>query len=276
MTVVRIDDPDDERVADFVRLTDPDLRRLRSSTDGAEGEFFIAEGVGVIRSLLRSTYTVRSLFLTPARWASLEADVGRAGVDGAPVFVAEQAVLNHVAGFSLHRGALASADRPCLPTVDAVCSAANLVVVTEGLNDHENLGALFRNAAAFGVDAILLDPTSCDPLYRRAVRVSMGHVLHVPFTRIAPGAAGVAHLRRLGFEVLALTPAAGALDLRRLPAPTGPRALLLGAEGPGLIDETLAAADVRVRIPMVPGVDSLNVAAATAVALHELRRHDLT
>jgi tRNA G18 (ribose-2'-O)-methylase SpoU len=267
--LVEIDDPGDPRVADYVRLTDPELRRLRESSDGAEGGFFIAEGVTVIRALLESPYAVRSLFVTPLRWAALASSVPA----GVTVYVAAQEVLNEVAGFPLHRGALASAGRLPMRPVASVVDGCGLVVATEGVNDHENLGSLFRNAAAFGAGAVLLDPTSCDPLYRRAVRVSMGHVLRVPFTRWAGGAVGVAELRRLGFEVVALTPAADAEDVAGLGPPPGGvdgRVLLLGAEGPGLGDELLGAADRRVRIPMAAGVDSINVAAATAVALHRL------
>lgn len=266
--LVPIAGPDDDRVADYVRLTDPDLRRLREASDGADGGFFIAEGVQVIRTLLASTYTVRSLFVTPRRWEAL----APCGVpDEVPVYVADQAVLNEVAGFPLHRGALASAARPAPAPLAAVCAGVALVVATEGVNDHENLGALFRNAAAFGAGAILLDPTSCDPLYRRAVRVSMGHVLRVPFGGWSGGPAGVRQLQDLGFEVVAMTPDARAEDVAGVPTPaTGRRALLVGAEGPGLSAAVLAAADRRVRIPMAAGVDSINVAAATAVALHRL------
>ena len=267
--IVPIDDPTDPRVADFVLLTDPDLRRLREQgRDG--GGFFIAEGMLVIRTLLAdSPYAaaVRSVLVTPTRFESLR-DV-LADLD-APVYVADQAVVNEVSGFALHRGALASVDRPTLPSIEAACSAASLVVMTEGVNDHENLGALFRNCAAFGVDAVVLDRTSCDPLYRRAVRVSMGHVLRVPFT--VSDAAAVDVVRRLqsmGFEVLGLTPSAAAEDVRTERGP-GRRALVLGAEGPGLSDEVRAACDRLVRIPMAAGVDSLNVATAAAIALHEL------
>jgi tRNA G18 (ribose-2'-O)-methylase SpoU len=266
--LIEIDDPEDPRVADYVRLTDPDLRRLREASDGASGGFFIAEGVGVIRALLTSPYPVRSLFLTPLRWRTLADEVPPSTV----VYVGAQEVLNAVAGYPLHRGALGAADRLPLRDVASVCAGASLVVATEGVNDHENLGALFRNAAAFGAGAVLLDPTSCDPLYRRSVRVSMGHVLRVPFTRWAGGADGVASLQALGYEVVALTPAPDADDLRTLPPgiAAGPRVLLLGAEGPGLTPAVLAATDRRVRIPMAAGVDSINVAAATAVALHHL------
>ena len=268
--ISEVTDPGDPRVGDYVRLTDPELRRLRSSSGGLKGGFFIAEGVAVIRALLRSPYPVRSLFVTPLRLAALADSLGSSPSLGFPVYVAPQEVLNAVAGFPLHRGALASADRLPLGPVHEVCSGARLVVATEGVNDHENLGALFRNAAAFGAGAVLLDPTSCDPLYRRAVRVSMGHVLRVPFGVLAgPAVDGVRELQSLGFEVLGLTPSLEADDVREV-GKGGRRALVVGAEGPGLTDGVLAACDRRVRIAMAPGVDSLNVATAAAVALHEL------
>lgn len=263
-----VEDPADERVADFVLLTDPDLRRRREQSGGADGGFFIAEGELVIRQLLRSAYRVRSLLLTPPRLASLEADLAPLDV---PVFVAGQEVVNAISGFHLHRGALAAAERGAPLDPWAVMAAAELLVVAEGLNDHENLGALFRNAAAFGAGGILLDPTSADPLYRRSVRVSMGHVLRVPFARVTGWPRPLSELRASGFEVLALTPATDAVDICSVPR--RPRqALVVGAEGPGLSPAALAAADVRVRIPMAPGVDSLNVATAAAVALHHLGR----
>ena len=266
--VVAVDDPADERVADYVGLTDPELRRRREQPGGADGGFFIAEGVTVIRQLLRSPYRVRSLLLTPRRLEALRADLDGLG---AAVYVGAQEVVNAVSGFHLHRGALASAHREPLPDVASLAQAADLVVVTEGTNDHENLGALFRNAAAFGAGAVVLDPTSADPLYRRSIRVSMGHVLRVPFTRAAAWPGVLGDLRRLGFEVLALTPAKGADDLAAV-ARRPRQALLVGAEGAGLSAEALAAADRRVRIPMAAGVDSLNVATAAAVALHHLSR----
>ncbi|MGI8684878.1 MAG: TrmH family RNA methyltransferase [Acidimicrobiales bacterium] len=264
--VIRIDDPADERVSDYIGLTDPDLRRRREQAGGADGAFFIAEGVGVVRQLLRSTYRVRSLFLTPQRLAGLEPDL--AGTD-VPVYVAPQDVVNLVSGFPLHRGAIASAHRDPLPDAGAVAEGAQLLVVTEGINDHENLGALFRNAAAFGAGGVVIDPTSADPLYRRSVRVSMGQVLHVPFARAAAWPGALDDLRRRGFEVLALTPAPDADDLADV-EPRPRQALLVGAEGPGLSAEALRAADRRVRIPMATAVDSLNVATAAAIALHHL------
>ena len=267
-TIIPVEDPSDERVADYVGLTDPDLRRRRERPGGPDGGFFIAEGTAVIRHLLRSRYRARSLLLTPRRLAMLEADL--AGVD-VPVYVAPQEVVNAVSGFHLHRGAIASADRDPLPDCASLASGADLLVVTEGINDHENLGALFRNAAAFGADGVLLDPTSADPLYRRSVRVSMGQVLRVPFAPATPWPGAIGVLQALGFEVLALTPAPGAEDIgavERRPR----QALLVGAEGAGLSEAAQGLADRRVRIPMAAGVDSLNVATAAALALHRLAR----
>ncbi|MDP9070098.1 MAG: RNA methyltransferase, partial [Actinomycetota bacterium] len=209
--LVPVDDPADPRVSDFVGLADPDLRRLRERSGGSEGGFFIAEGVRVIRQLVCSPYRVRSLLLAPRRLAALEAEL--ATLD-APVFVAAQPVLDSISAFHLHRGALASADRRALPGLAAVTGADGPLVLAEGVNDHENLGALFRNAAAFGAAAVVLDPTCADPLYRRSVRVSLGHVLRVPFTVARPWPAAVAQLQACGFEVLALTPAPDAEDLR--------------------------------------------------------------
>ena len=263
--VIPIVDPADPRVADYTELSDPDLRRLRERSGGAEGGFLIAEGLAVVRRLLESRYRVRSLLLTPPRVEALADSL--VGVD-APVYVGTQDVVNAVSGFHLHRGALASAHRPPLPSPLALAAAADRLVVAEGLNDHENLGALFRNAAAFGAGAVLLDPTSADPLYRRSIRVSMGHVLRVPFAAAEPWPAILPMLRNQGFELLALTPA-GDTDLRDLPSDRR-WALLVGAEGPGLSPKALDAADRRVRIEMAPGVDSLNVATAAAIALHHL------
>jgi tRNA G18 (ribose-2'-O)-methylase SpoU len=191
----------------------------------------------------------------------------------APVLVRSLDEVAGVAGFDVHRGVLAAADRLPPAGVAEAAGAAELVVVTEGLGDHENLGALFRNAAAFGADAVLLDPTTADPLYRRSVRVSLGHVLRVPWTRLTPWPAGLRGLRDDGLAVLALTPDPGADpidDVVTQAVPPGPVALMVGAEGPGLTGAALAAADRRVRIPIAAGVDSLNVATAAAIALHRL------
>ena len=252
-----IDDPDDPRVADFFRLNERELRR-----DG----YFVAEGALVIGQLLRSPYPVRAVLATPHGLAALGDDL--AGV-GCPVYVVSQALMTAIAGFHFHRGALASGERRPPPGLATVAGGADTLLVAEGVSDNENLGGLFRNAAAFGVGGVVLDATSADPFYRRTLRVSMGHVLRLPHTRVASATEAVGALRAMGFEVLALTPAADADDVRTV-RPRGRQVLVVGAEGPGLSPATLAAADRRVRIAMAAGVDSLNVATAAAVALHHL------
>ena len=256
MPVVRVDDPDDPRLADYVGLSDPALRRRVE----AERGFFVAESPLVVRALLASGRSVRSVLVSPGQHAAL-ADV----LDhlDAPVFVADDRVLAAVVGFDLHRGAVASGVRWPLPAVASVLDGARRVAVVEKLNDYENLGGIFRNAAAFGVDAVLLDAETADPLYRRCVRVSIGHVLTVPFTRLG----SLAEVRAQGFTLVALTPAAGAEPIDRIVWPDR-CAVLLGAEGPGLSQSWLEAADRRVRIPMRSGVDSLNVATAAAIAFY--------
>lgn len=264
---VPVDDPGDERVADFFALNDPELRRLRERSGGLDGGLFVAEGALVIRHLLRSPYRLRSVLVTPKGLGALGGELESVA---APIFVVSQEVMSEIAGFHFHRGALASADRPSVPgDLMSVVGGARLVVMAEGVNDHENLGALFRNAAAFGAGAVVLDQTSADPLYRRSIRVSMGQVLRLPFVRVAGAPEAVRRLQAAGYEVLALTPSPDAIDVRDIV--TGERrVLVVGAEGPGLCSATLAAADLRVRIAMAPEVDSLNVATAAAVALHHL------
>ncbi len=256
-----IADAADARVADYVGLSDAAARRR------IDGGIFVAEGALVIEQLVRSRYRVRSLLVTEHGLRAVERVLPF--VD-APVYVAPQEVMEAIVGFHFHRGALAAADRGVEADAAQVLAGADRLLVVEGVSDHENLGALFRNAAAFGVDAVLLDPTTADPLYRRSIRVSSGHVLHMPFARIPdwPRPA-IARLRAQAFEVLALTPSPEADDLRTL-APGKRWALLVGTEGPGLSEAALSAADRRIRIEMSRGVDSLNVATAAAIALHHL------
>jgi len=218
-----------------------------------------------VQRMLASRFTARAFLGTERRLGELTADLHRTD---APFFVASAEVMADVIGFHLNRGVLAAAPRASELSVTDVISDARTVAVLEGVNDHENLGSIFRNAAAFGIDGVVLDPRCADPFARRSIRVSMGHVLVVPWARAAAWPGALADLRAAGFTVAALTPGAGAIPIGTLAA--GRTALLLGTEGDGLSDRALAAADVRVRIPMAPGVDSLNVAAASAVAFHRV------
>ena len=261
-----VDSPQDPRVADFVGLTDGARRMLHEPGAG----FFIAEGEKVIARTAAAGYPPRALLVSPARLADLSPEV--AALD-CPVLVASYDVLQAVTGFHVHRGALASFGRLPLRSAADVLATARRVVVMERVTNHTNLGAVFRSAAALGMDAVLLSPDSCDPLYRRCVRVSMGQVFSVPYAYLDGWPGGLEQVRAAGFRVLALTPHAGATDLGDVRvAPDDRVALLFGAEGPGLTDEAMAASDERVRIPMAAGVDSLNVGAAAAVACWVLGR----
>jgi tRNA G18 (ribose-2'-O)-methylase SpoU len=259
-------DPADPRLADYARLTDVALRRRLEVEHG----LFLAEGGTVVRRCLELGYTPRSLLLLDTR-AAEEAGLAEAvRAAGAPVLVAGAEVLEAATGFDVHRGVLASFERRVLPTIGEVVAGGRLVAVLEGLTDHTNVGAVFRSAAALGVDAVVLDPRCADPLYRRAVRTSMGATLALPYARADAWPHALHMLRDAGFELLALTPS-GDVGLDALPVATGPRAVLLGTEGTGLSRHALAAADLQVSIPMALGTDSLNVAAAAAVAFWALR-----
>ncbi len=224
----------------------------------------------MVERLLRSRYPVRALLGVERRFRELSAELD--GVD-VPGYVTSAETMADVVGFHLNRGILAVADRPVPPpSVEDVIGGARVLAVLEGVGDHENLGALFRNAAALGVDGILLGAGCSDPLYRRSVRVSMGHVLRVPFATFGSWPGDLDLLRENGFRVAALTPRADSVSLRELRDGTpGKVALMLGAEGPGLTEAAITAADVAVRIPMPEGVDSLNVATAAAIAFYETR-----
>jgi tRNA G18 (ribose-2'-O)-methylase SpoU len=256
--LVPVEDAADPRLDDFRDLTDADVRPDRRG-------IVIAEGVNVVERLACSPYRMRAVFGVPARIDALRPVLEPLDV---PVYEADKWRLSEVVGFRVTRGVLASADRPAPADPALLLRTARRVAVLEGLNDFENLGALFRNAAAFGVEAVLLDPQCADPLYRRSVRVSMGHVLRVPFA-VLPGRWPDSLDVLRDFTVLAMTPDGSATPLRELAVPDR-WAVLLGAEGPGLSVAALAAADVRVRIPMASGVDSLNVATAAAVAFAQL------
>lgn len=265
-TVVPVEDPSDPRLADYAGLRDVELRRaVETPGPGGHGRL-IVEGTTAIRRLLASAYTVRSILVTPQKLAVL-ADLVEAAATA--VYVAPLEVLRAVAGFDLHRGAVASANRRPPLGVTEVAAGARTLVLLEGLNDHENLGALARSAAGLGVDGLILDRTCADPLYRRSVRVSMGEILFLPFARAEEWDAALATIRAQGFRLVALTPSRAATPIGAVHTSARDRvALLLGSEGPGLAASTLAAADLQVRIPLGAGVDSLNVGHAAAIAFY--------
>ena len=229
---------------------------------------FIAEGEVVVRVLAsRSKLAVRSLLLERRRVEAVS-DVLAQLPEAVPAYVVPQTVMDGVVGFSIHRGILALGERGAPLAPADLVRGASVVVGLVGLTNHDNVGSVFRNAAAFGADGVLLDPETCDPLYRKAIRVSAGTALVVPFARCASIDEMFDVLAAAHIEPIALTPR-GEETIESLPP--APRALLLGTEGPGLPDEVLARTR-RVRIDMVPGLDSLNVAVASGIALHEATR----
>jgi tRNA G18 (ribose-2'-O)-methylase SpoU len=274
-------DPADPRLSDYVGLTDV---ALRSKLEPATG-LYLAESEKVIRRALRAGHRPRSLLLSE-RWlepmADLVSTVQRAG---APVFTGQTTVIEAITGFHVHRGAIASMHRPAMAPVADLLQAAlpnagspsdparrRRIAILEDIVDHTNVGAIFRSCAALGVDAVLVTPRCADPLYRRSVRVSMGTVFQVPWTRLTAWPGDLDLVRAAGFTTVALGLVEDSLELdevpRRIP---GPLAFVLGTEGDGLGTATMAAADVVCRIPMSGGVDSLNVAAAAAVAFYATR-----
>lgn len=258
----------DPALLDYAGLTDVALRRRSEPERG----LYIAESEKVIRRALAAGHRPRS-FLMAERWLADLADVvAAAEADGIPVFVGQHDVIEGLTGFHLHRGALAAMQRPVLRSVPVLVRGARRVLVLEDIVDHTNVGAVFRSAAALGVDAVLVTPRCADPLYRRSIRVSMGTVFQVPWTRIEPWPGGVEELRGAGFVVAALALAEDAVSLDALAtSPPERLALVLGTEGDGLSRRTLSSVDITVTIPMSGGVDSLNVAAAGALAAYALR-----
>jgi tRNA G18 (ribose-2'-O)-methylase SpoU len=260
--LITIDDPDDPRLSDYANLTDVELRRRREPAEG----LFIAEGEKVIRRAVQTGYEPRSLMLS-AKWVDAMRDV----IDAlpAPVYVVGFELAEQVTGYHVHRGALASMHRKPLPDAAGLLAAARRVAVLETVNDHTNVGAVFRSAAALGMDAVLLSPDCADPLYRRSVKVSMGAVFNVPYARLTSWPQDLETVRDAGFTLVALTPDPAAVPITEAAPQRLLRvALLLGTEGAGLSARALRAADRWVRIPMSNGVDSLNVGAAAAVAFY--------
>lgn len=273
--MVRVTDLADPRLADFANLKDAVLRSREFAGEHAR---FIAEGENVVRHLVASAYPVRSVLASEVAlrrcqdlWASLPT--------GTPIYTGPEAMLTEVVGFQFHRGVLACGERRAGPGAAEIVRTSRVLVVCEDLANPDNVGAVFRNTAALvGPGAgVLLSPRCCDPLYRKAIRVSMGHALRVPFATLAPWPEGLDGLREAGFEVVAMTPGEGAVEIDVLAA--GPRrrvAVLVGTEGPGLTAGAMARATARVKIPMAAGVDSLNVGVALGIALHRLARPGIT
>lgn len=266
MTIHYLESAGDPRVSDYTQLTDVHLRKLREPVEG----MYIAESSRVLRRALAAGHMPRSFFLAEKWLADLQ-DVLTAYPD-VPAFIGSAALLEEITGFHLHRGAMAAMQRPAPVPLPELLADARRVAVLEDIVDHTNVGAIFRSAAALDIDAVLISPRCGDPLYRRSVRVSMGTVFQVPWARLESWPQDLSVLKQNGFTVAALELTEDALDVDRLAARNPDRlALVLGTEGAGMSAETLAAVDLAVKIPMRAGVDSLNVAAASAVAFWELR-----
>jgi tRNA G18 (ribose-2'-O)-methylase SpoU len=265
MAAIQITDLTETMLEDYFNLTDVALRRRIEP----EGGLYIAESAKVIARALAAGHTPRSALVLEQWLPELEMLLVDYEV---PIFVGPSELLKQLTGFDMHRGALASMHRPKLPNVEHILANANLVVVLEDIVDHTNVGAIFRSAAALGADAVLISPRCADPLYRRSVRVSMGAVLQVPWTRLDDWPAGADVLHASGFHIAALALNKNAVPLDQFSTEGHQKvALLLGAEGDGLSLAALSHADSLVTIPMLNGVDSLNVAAASAVAMFVMR-----
>jgi tRNA G18 (ribose-2'-O)-methylase SpoU len=264
-TIVEVDDPHDPRLADYRDLRDVELRKNLEAEHG----LFLAEGEKVVRRAVEGGYPVRSFLMAP-RWLAGLADVLE--TTESPCYVVSEDLAEAVTGFHVHRGALASLERLPLPSVDAVLAHARTVVVLEDIVDHTNVGAVLRSAAALGIDAVLLAPRCADPLYRRSVKVAMGAVFTVPWTRLDDWYDALPRVSAAGFTTVALTLADDATAIEEAVAGLDRVALVLGSEGHGLSPRWEATADRRAVIPMREGIDSLNVAAATAVACYVTTR----
>jgi tRNA G18 (ribose-2'-O)-methylase SpoU len=260
-----VSDPADPRLADYRDLRDVELRKHLEAEHG----LFLAEGEKVVRRAVEAGFEPRSFLMAP-RWLDGLADVLK--VCDAPCYVVSEALAEEVTGFHVHRGALASLERHPLPSVEAVLAEAGSVLVLEDIVDHTNVGAIFRSGAALGFDAVLLAPRCADPLYRRAIKVAMGAVFTVPWTRLPDWYDALPTLSAAGFTTVALTLADDAVPIEEAVAGLDRVALVLGSEGHGLSARWVDAADRRAVIPMREGIDSLNVAAATAVACYVTAR----
>ena len=256
-----IDDPADPRLADYRDLRDVELRKHLEAEHG----LFLAEGEKVVRRAVEAGFTPRSLLMAP-RWLEGLTDV--LATTDAPCFVLSEALAEEVTGFHVHRGALASLERRPLPSVESVLASARSVLVLEDIVDHTNVGAIFRSGAALGFDAVLLSPRCADPLYRRSIKVGMGAVFTMPWTRLPDWYDAMPALSAAGFTTVALTLAADSTPIETAVAGVERLALVLGSEGHGLSPRWERSSDRRAIIAMRAGIDSLNVAAASAVACY--------
>jgi tRNA G18 (ribose-2'-O)-methylase SpoU len=266
--MIGVADPTDPRLSDYVSLRDVQLRKHLEAEHG----FFIAEGEKVVRRAVAAGFEPRS-FLMSERWLDgLSAELEAAA--DAPCYVVDEQTAEQVTGFHVHRGALASLERRPLPLVEQVLAGARRVVVLEDIVDHTNVGAIARNAAALGIDAMLLSPRCADPLYRRSIKVAMGAVFTLAWTRMEEWYDALPRLHDAGFTTLALTPDRDAVEITDLLRTTelDKLCIILGSEGSGISPRWLSSADRRVRIAMSGGVDSLNVAAAAAVAFYAMQQ----
>jgi tRNA G18 (ribose-2'-O)-methylase SpoU len=263
VAVVAVNDPDDPRIADYRNISDAVLLEDR--------QLFVAEGRQVVRRLLAGGRLVpQSLLVTAPALAALERDLDPCEV---ATYLVPQAVMNAVTGFNIHRGCLALGRRGAPLDWRLLARGARRLIVLERVGNADNVGAIFRNAAAFGADAVLLGPDCADPLYRKAIRTSMAAALSVPFAHAVPWPGALHELRDSGMRVIGLSPAAGATPLRDVAAIfDGGVAVVAGHEGDGLTPEAMRACDILARIPMAAGVDSVNVATAAGIAMYELRR----
>ncbi|GAC02211.1 putative RNA methyltransferase [Gordonia namibiensis NBRC 108229] len=268
--VIDIDDPQDPRVEDFRDLNSvdrrPDLPVLPGGRPGRG--LVIAEGVLVAQRMIASRFSAHAFLGVDKRLEELDDDLRDPSLSGVPFFRASAEVMAQIVGFHLNRGVLAVARRPEVLSVRDILETARTVAILEGVNDHENIGSIFRNAAGLGVDAVLFGQGCADPLYRRCVRVSMGHALLVPFAKFDEWPRGLDELRSRDFRLVSMTPDPDAVTLA-VAVDAEKVGFLVGAEGPGLTASAMAATDVKARIPMSRGTDSLNVATAAAVAFYE-------
>lgn len=266
VTTIRVDGPGDPRMHDFVAVSDAELLQARG--------LFVAEGRLVVERLIGDRrWRLHSMLLSDAAHRALQGPLAQVAAR-IPIYLCQPDDFAGITGYNFHRGCLALVERPDALAVETVVDEARTVVVLEAVANADNVGGVFRNAAAFGVDAVLLGPTSCDPLYRKAIRTSMAGVLRVPFARTADVPALLQLLHACGFTVVALSPREPAVELEtfaRAPRPAR-LAIVVGAEGAGLSAAIEAGADVRVRIPIAPQIDSLNLATATGIALYRLSR----